>query len=125
MKTYFILHVVHKTEEGKLQSIGYRYGSENLPDDLYYPLSDITEQALNLARESGLDPTRVVFTPFTYIVADTKENTKNACRVINQNNVKCVWAAEGYSLEDTEYLYGVPFDFEFTVVNPNGEKIEL
>ena len=129
MKPIFDLFVVHQTEEGTLQSVVLHFMPDSLPiqttPQYRFPVSVLIDSGLANARKAGLNPVRLIFSPYTYVVtSDTQGEYESICFIGASDGIKCLWAAEGHSLDDTS----IPSQFQpcvnFEINNTDNEDLD-
>ena len=102
MNPTFDILVINKNEEKELEYAVYRYNAENLTGAVY-DLQKVIDIILKSARDRKLEPTYLVFVPYTHIISEA-DGSANICFVRDIQNIKYIWAADGYSLSDTRCL---------------------
>ena len=115
MKPYFDLYLVHKNRKGETETTVFNCGTEKLPVDMRsYPLKNLIERVFEMAREAEFEPLRLIYVPYIHIaVYNSSIESYDATFIADVYSTKCIWAAEGQSLDDVNYEYYTPYELGY------------
>lgn len=94
MITHYDLIVIYKKGLNDLKSKAYKFGSENCP---FESGKLVLDYVIERAKGEGLIPVCVMYLPY---LAISKDMIKRLIFEADVLNMKCLWIAEGYSLDN-------------------------